>query len=123
MYSYDSLGFYIGVGQPDAAGYTDFPPGADIEGHRWRWVGNTWKLVSLTEKKIITKLEYMSRFTDEELIGIIEASKVYAQIELWYKKFEQAQDIDLNDPRTLSGLLALEGTGLLAAGRANEIVG
>lgn len=72
--------------------------------------------------RTITRLEYMNRFTDEELAGLWTAAKSVVQIEIWLEKFKLAEFISLDDPRTVEGLLALEGAGLLAPGRANEIV-
>lgn len=76
----------------------------------------------------LTKLEYMNRFTDAELAGIYGAAKVSPAVEVWLKKFEMAtpdndgKAIDLDDPRTVGGLQALETATLLAAGRAAEIL-
>lgn len=73
-------------------------------------------------KAILTKLEYMDRFTDAELAGIYTAAKSSVQVEVWLEKFKLATDINIDDPRTIDGLQALEAAGLLAAGRAAEIL-
>lgn len=76
----------------------------------------------------LTKLEYMNRFTDGELAAIYGAAKVSPAVEVWLKKFEMAtpdgagKAIDLDDPRTIAGLQALEAATLLGAGRAAEIL-
>lgn len=75
-----------------------------------------------TAKAPFTKLEYMNRFTDDELAGIYTAAKTVVQVEIWLEKFKLAEFVSLDDPRTLAGLQALEAAGLLAAGRAAEIV-
>lgn len=72
--------------------------------------------------RILTKLAYINRFTDEELVGIYSAAKVSVPVEVWLKKFELAEEINLDDERTIAGLHAMEASGLLAAGRANEIL-
>lgn len=71
--------------------------------------------------RILTKLEYMDRFTDTELAGIYTAAKSVVQVEIWLEKFKLAAEVNLDDPRTLLGLQAMEAAGLLAAGRAAEI--
>ena len=71
--------------------------------------------------RTLTKLEYMDRFTDTELAGIYTAAKSVVQVEIWLEKFKLATEVNLDDPRTLSGLQAMEAAGLLAAGRASEI--
>jgi len=70
----------------------------------------------------ISKLDYMSRFTDTELATIYTMAKQVVQVEIWLEKFKLATDVDLADTRTKDGLLALEAAGLLAAGRAKEIL-
>lgn len=70
----------------------------------------------------ISKLDYMSRFTDAELAAVYTMAKQVVQVEIWLEKFKLATDVDLADPRTANGLLALEAAGLLAAGRAAEIL-
>ena len=70
----------------------------------------------------ISKLAYMERFTDADLAAIYGAAKVSLAVEVWLEKFKLAEFIDLADPRTLTGLQALESNGLIGAGRALEIV-
>lgn len=70
----------------------------------------------------ISKLAYMERFSDTELAAIYGAAKVSLAVEVWLEKFKLAEFIDLTDPRTLTGLQALEASGLIGHGRAMEIV-
>lgn len=70
----------------------------------------------------ITKLEFLSLLTDEEYAGILTAAKTVPAVEAWVKKFELAEDIRLDDPRMAAGVRGLEVAGLLAAGRAAEIL-
>ena len=69
-----------------------------------------------------TKLEFFDRFTDAEQVAIYDTAKTVTQVQLWLDKFKLASDIDVTDPRTIAGIQALEGAGLLAAGRAAEIL-
>jgi hypothetical protein len=64
----------------------------------------------------------MNRFTDAELAGIYTAAKSIIAVEIWFEKFKLAGDINLDDPRTVAGLQAMEAAGLLVAGRASEIL-
>lgn len=73
-------------------------------------------------KVILTPLEFLNRFTDEEAISIVALTKTSPQIELWWIKYNKAQDIDLNDPQTLQGVRMLETAGIIASGRADEIL-
>jgi hypothetical protein len=72
--------------------------------------------------RTLTKLEYMNRFTDAELAGIYTAAKSVIQIEVWLDKFKLAEEINLDDSATIAGVQALEAAGLLATGRAAEIL-
>jgi len=76
----------------------------------------------------LSKLQYMQRFTDAELAAIYSAAKVSAAVEVWLAKFNAASvetdgtSVDLDDPRTIAGLQALEASGLIGAGRAAEVM-
>lgn len=83
--------------------------------------------VSFVEKdgaarRLISKLDYMNRFTDAELVAIYTAAKTNVNVEIWLEKFKLAAEINLDDPKTATGLQALEALGLIAAGRAAEIL-
>jgi hypothetical protein len=73
--------------------------------------------------RMISKLDYMNRLSDTELAAIYTAAKTVVQVEVWLKKFDAVKDeVNLDDPRTVNGVNALEAAGLLAAGRAAEIL-
>jgi hypothetical protein len=72
--------------------------------------------------RTLTKLQYMGRFTDAELVGIYTAAKTVVQVEIWLEKFKLASEINLDDPATVSGLQAMESAGLIGVGRAAEIL-
>lgn len=71
----------------------------------------------------LTRLEFLDRFTDEELLAVRAAAQNNAAVELWLWRFDHAENISLADPRTIKGVEGLEQAGLLAAGRAAEILG
>lgn len=73
-------------------------------------------------KRVLTKLAYMNRFTDAELVGIYSTAKSSVEVEVWLEKFRVSEEINLDDPDTSNGLYALETVGLIAPGRANEIL-
>jgi len=70
----------------------------------------------------LTHKQFMDRFTDSELAAIMTAAKSSIELELWFKRFEMAQEIILSDPQTVTGVNALETAGLIATGRATEIL-
>jgi hypothetical protein len=75
----------------------------------------------------LTKLEYLSRFTDAEAVAIdlgsIGATEHAASLRRMAQLVNAAEYVDLDDPRTVAGVQALEVMGYLAAGRAAEILG
>jgi hypothetical protein len=79
-------------------------------------------LVSAYLVTTITKLAFLNRMTSSERIGIREAAKVSPAIHDYMAMLDAAQDVDLTDPRTIGGVQALEGAGLIGEGRAAEIL-
>jgi hypothetical protein len=79
-------------------------------------------IVTTPSVRTLTKLEYMSRFTDAELAAIYTAAKSSVQVEVWLDKFKLAEEINLDDPSTIAGVKALEAAKLLATGRSTEIL-
>lgn len=77
-------------------------------------------------KTQITRLAFLSRFTDEEAIALdlasIGATVEAATLRRYLSKVNAATFIDLSREDTRAGVLALEPTGILAEGRALEIL-
>lgn len=71
---------------------------------------------------LITQLQFMERFTESELVAIYTAAKQNIQIEVWLDKVKLAQEIDLTNQSLINGLHALEASGVIAQGRADEIL-
>ena len=71
----------------------------------------------------LSKLEFVNRFTPQEFKGILAASKVDADVELWMMKFNLAEYINPDSNEIWEGMQGLELMGLIAQGRAGEIVG
>lgn len=69
-----------------------------------------------------TRLEFLDLFTHAELSGIYSAAKTIVDIEIYLDKVKAAEFIDLADPRTIAGVNSLESSGLIAVGRAAEIL-
>ena len=71
---------------------------------------------------IITKVAMISRFTPEEYVGIVGATKTDVQVQAWYDLFQAATNVDLQDPRTIAGINSLATKNLITQERANEIL-
>lgn len=74
----------------------------------------------------ITPLEFLERFTDEEAIAIdlasIGTTQLAASVRRLMQLINAARTIELDNPRTISGVQQLEAAGLIATGRAAEIL-
>ena len=114
---------------------TDTPPVADpttctraisadsVELHTWDV--NTRQFrdeAGVAAARTLTGLQYMTRFTQAELETIYGLADVNLSVRVWVKMFERADVVDLDDARTVTGLQRLEAAGILAAGRAAEIL-
>jgi hypothetical protein len=64
----------------------------------------------------------ISRFTPQEYVGIITATKTDAEVQAWYDLFQAANVVDLLDQRTISGINSLATKGLLTQARADAIL-
>lgn len=89
----------------------------------------TWDPVTVSfvekngaNKRLISKLDYMNRFTDAELVSIYTAAKTNVNVEIWLEKLKLSAEINLDDPKTSTGLQSLETLGLIGTGRAAEIL-
>lgn len=71
----------------------------------------------------LTKLAFMERFTDPELGGLLAAREGDADVALFFTKFDMAQDVRLEDARTIAAVEMLETKGYIGLGRADVILG
>jgi len=70
----------------------------------------------------ISKLEFMSLFTDAELAAIFTAAKTNVTMEVWAEKLKAATQVHLDNPTLIAGVKALEAASLIKAGRAAVIL-
>jgi hypothetical protein len=72
--------------------------------------------------RVMTKLEFLRRFTQEERVAIRTVAKSNVVLEDYMAMIDLAQEIDTSDADTRAGVQMLESVGLLAEGRAQEIL-
>jgi hypothetical protein len=70
----------------------------------------------------LTRLQFLSRFTDEEMQSIVAAADTLPALKAMMLKWQTAEGIVLTDPATVAGVQALEIAGLIAPGRAEAIL-
>lgn len=78
--------------------------------------------VPVPTSRVLTKLEYLRRFTTEERVTIREASKANPALEDYLAMMELAEEIDTGDADTIAAVTMLEQVGLIGVGRANEVL-
>lgn len=72
--------------------------------------------------RILTKLQFRNRFSHAEKLAIYGAAQVSLDIQIFLDDINAAENINLDDPATVGGVQSLEAGGLIAAGRAVEIL-
>ena len=72
--------------------------------------------------RTMTQLEYLRRFTVEERVAIRAAAAHNPVLADYLQLMELAQDINTGDADTIAAVTLLEQTGLIAPGRANEVL-
>lgn len=87
-----------------------------------KWDGAKWVNHS-DQAKVLTKYEFMCRFTQPELVSILTAIKTDPEVEAYWQMAQAAQEIDLTDPNTDFGLKLLTAKELIKATRPDEILG
>lgn len=75
-----------------------------------------------SSSRVLTKLQFLNRFTNEELAAVYTAAKTNVLIEVFLDKLKLAQEISLDDPQTVGGLQALAAVGLLSEARVQEVL-
>lgn len=73
-------------------------------------------------RRLLTKLEFLRLFSPVERVSLRTAAKSSPELEDYMALMELAQDISLDDGDTITGVQMLEAAGLLASGRAAEIL-
>ena len=71
---------------------------------------------------IITKVAMISRFTPQEYVGVVGATKTDVEVQAWYDLFQAASRVDLQDQRTVAGINALVPKNLITQARADTIL-
>jgi len=88
----------------------------------YAWDSETTSFNLRPQTRLISKLDYLNRFTDAEVAAIYTAAKTDVMVEIWLEKFHLASEISLDDPKTIAGINFLEQSGLITTSRAAEIL-
>lgn len=123
---------------PDGVNVTDLVPRPGIG---WQYIGGQFIAPTapgsdpeIPPNRRMTRLDFRRRFAQEELVMIeiaclddpsapMQQRAQAAALRVMQAQVNTAEFIDLDDPLTRSGVEQLEAAGLLAEGRAAEILG
>lgn len=73
-------------------------------------------------RRVISKLEFLRLFTPEERITIRAAAQQSPVVQDFMHMLELAESVNMDDVETQVGVPLLEQSGLIGAGRAQEIL-
>lgn len=80
------------------------------------------ELIEVPQPPVISKLAFRFRLTDAEYVGILSAAKTDIEVAAWVETFNMVSSVNLDDPRTKTGLDMMVGKTLLTAERETEIL-
>jgi hypothetical protein len=115
---------WVATGNPKADYYQPIP---DPPGPNYYYDGTEWVQYPPPPPPPLTRLGFMSRFTDAELVGI-ELARMNgddvqrATLTVLKESWMAATEVDVTDPRTQMGVGLLVQAGLLSPERAAEIL-
>jgi len=89
---------------------------------KYEWHNGSLAFVEKDTSRILTKLAFMRRLTQAELAAIYTLAKTQPIIEVWLEMFKLSEEISLDDPDLISGLVGMESMGILSAGRSEEVL-
>ena len=71
---------------------------------------------------IVTKIAFRFRLTDAEYVAILSEAKIDVEVQAWVETFNMVTQVNLDDPRTATGLEMMVTKGLLTEERKTEIL-
>ena len=135
FYAQVNAGFIV-LGVTQVAAEINAPDLVPIESLDTALIGQRWNAETqafepgpppeLPTGRLVSNKAFLSRFTDDEAIDIdlasMGATREAATVRRYLSKVNAAQNIDLADDETRTGVQALEAAGLLQPGRALVIL-
>jgi len=116
---------WVETNNPKANYYTPIP---DQPGYDYYYDGSEWMQYPPPPPPPLSRLGFLSRFTDNELIGIEIARQTAPTVEMratltvLKESWLAANDIDVTDSRTIQGVGLLVQMNLLTEARMLEIL-
>lgn len=99
---------------------------SDTAGPGWGWTAETGfappESPPTTQAAVLSRLEFIRRFTPAERQAIRQARSSSTDLDDFMYLLEMAETVRTNNADVIAGLAMLEAGGLLATGRAAEIL-
>ncbi len=85
----------------------------------------TWTAADVTVPvpRLLTHEQLIKLFTAAEWEAMTDAARTSAAMDAWMRRFSMAKVVNFDDEATIMGIQMLELAGVLATGRAAEILG
>ena len=90
--------------------------------NKFEWVNSALCFMEKQNTRILSQEAFVTRLTDQEMMTIYSIAKTNVMIEVWLDRFKMAQEINLDYPFMQEGIRGLEQAGILAPGRAEELL-
>lgn len=71
--------------------------------------------------RVISTLEFMERIPKAKRVAIRQAARENADLDDWLDLLRAAQEVNLDDPRTVDGVAAMVAAGLLTQAEADGL--
>ena len=130
MYYFDDYGWLTQTVLPERS--TSIEPPAETDTLKANWTGLEWVLVPYVAPPAPvaptppavpwTKKEFLLKFTPAEYAAIKSTAAANATLDYYWSLFTVADFVDKTDEATIAGINLLETAGLIATGRATEIL-
>lgn len=97
---------------------------SEVAGPGWKYENGVFIAPDEPEAVVTpwTKKEFLLKFTPSEYAAIAAATKSNSTLDYYWQLFMVAENVLKTDPATIAGINDLESAGLLAPGRAEEIL-
>jgi len=86
------------------------------------WDGATFSAPTPSPRMRLSVREFREQFTEAEKQAIYTAAKTSVAVEVWLDDLRSVTYVDLDFPQTVASVQGLESAGLIASGRAAEIL-
>lgn len=87
--------------------------------YEWSVQFQTWVA---RNPNILSKLQFLKKFTSQEYAQIKATTATNSEVDYYWQMFMVSSEIDKTDPDTIAGVNLLEQLGIIAVGRAAEIL-